>query len=62
MFPAPSARQAFGLSRIGNGHFDLGIKGFLSEGNRFRPKKSKKEAGALRVKVDMDSPVVETGR
>ena len=41
MFPAPSARQASGLSRVGNGHFDLGIKGFLSEGNRFRPKKSK---------------------
>ena len=41
IFPAPSARQASGLSRVGNGHFDLGIKGFLSEGNRFRPKKSK---------------------
>ena len=43
MFPAPSARQASGLSRVGNGHFDLGIKGFLSEGNRFGPKKSKKK-------------------
>ena len=47
MFPAPSARQASGLSRIGNGHFEPGLKGFLSESNRFRPTKSKKSGAHL---------------